>query len=163
MSAKSLMVPSTSISISIKDRAKYITHGIPFLQGELHKRKATYIGENAWPPRDQIAMNKNDQQRVDATQHDTLLQRSNDFGHSPYVLRASDRMSGVAGAIDEEDDGAFEVRRKDANTLKMALQARASDNFGNEALQDHVLAMAIKLTSSLYPSSQAHSIAEPRH
>ena len=54
-------------------------------------------------------------------------------------------MSGVAGAIDEEDDAAFEARRKDANTLKMALAA--SDNFGNEALQDYVLAVATKLTS----------------
>ena len=120
MSAKSLIVPSTSISISIKDRAKYITHSIPFFQGELHKRKTTYIGEGAWPARDQIMMNKNDQQRADATQHDILLLRSNDFRHSPYVLRASDRMSGADGAIDEEDDAANDARRKDDTTIDMA-------------------------------------------
>ena len=88
MSAKSLVVPSTSLSISIKDRAKYITQVIPFIQNALHKYKATYIGERAWPARDQTAMNKNNQQRADAALHDTLLQRSNDSSHSPYMLRA---------------------------------------------------------------------------
>ena len=86
----------------------------------LHNAKATYIGEGAWPARDQIGMNKNDEQRADATQHDILLQCSNNFTHSPYVLHASDRMSGADGAIDEEDDAANDARRKDDTTIAMA-------------------------------------------
>ena len=38
----------------------------------LHGAKATYIGEGAWPARDQITAEKNDEQRADATQHDIL-------------------------------------------------------------------------------------------
>ena len=72
--------------------------------------------------------------------------------HTNYLRRASERMSGVADVEMDDDDNAANTARRTTDAAMIAAALKASDSWGDEKLQDFLLALLVKLTAEHHPT-----------